>query len=121
MRAELVRSFRIDAAHRLPKVPKGHKCGRIHGHGFRIEVAIEGPVGAESGWVLDYADIDAAFKPIHDTLDHNFLNEVEGLENPTSELLAAWIFGSLVKTLPGLVSVAVEESCQARCVYRGES
>jgi 6-pyruvoyltetrahydropterin/6-carboxytetrahydropterin synthase len=119
MHAAIERTFRVEAAHRLPEVPPGHKCARLHGHGFRITVRVEGPVGERSGWVRDYADLDAAFRPLDALLDHYYLNEVEGLENPTSENLARWVFDRLRPALPGLVEVVVEETCQTRCAYRG--
>jgi 6-pyruvoyltetrahydropterin/6-carboxytetrahydropterin synthase len=119
MKAEVTRAYRIDAAHRLPGVPEGHKCGRMHGHGFRVEVTVAGPVGKRSGWVLDFAEIDRAAKPLVDALDHRTLNDVEGLENPTSELLAKWLWDRLAKALPGLAEVAVSESPDSRCAYRG--
>lgn len=117
---ELRKTFHIEAAHRLPHVPPGHKCGRLHGHSFLIEVALVGPVGSDTGWVMDYADIKAAFKPLYDCLDHNYLNEVAGLENPTSEHLAGWIWRELKPRLPLLTEVVVAETCTSRCVYRGE-
>lgn len=116
---QLRKSFHIESAHRLPLVPPGHKCGRIHGHSFTIEIAIDGPVDPVMGWVMDYADIKAAFKPIHDLLDHNFLNDVPGLENPTSEVLARWIWDQLKPALPLLTEVAIAETCTSRCIYRG--
>jgi 6-pyruvoyltetrahydropterin/6-carboxytetrahydropterin synthase len=118
--AELTRSYEIDAAHRLPSVPKGHKCARTHGHGFRIEVTVRGKVGARTGWVMDYADVDRAVRPLVDSLDHRTLNDVPGLENPTSEILAAWLWERLAPRLRGLHEVAVSESPRARCAYRGE-
>jgi 6-pyruvoyltetrahydropterin/6-carboxytetrahydropterin synthase len=116
---ELRKTFQIEAAHRLPRVPAGHKCGRMHGHSFRIEVAVEGPMDPQMGWVMDYADIKAAFRPLFEQLDHNCLNEIPGLENPTSEILAAWIWEHLKPRLPLLTEVVVAETCQSRCVYRG--
>src|SRR6202171_5800477 len=91
-RLELFKEFTFEAAHRLPCVPPGHKCARLHGHSFRVEVHIHGPVDSDLGWVRDFADIKEAFAPIHDLLDHRYLNEVEGLENPTSENVARWIW-----------------------------
>lgn len=117
---EVYKRFRIEAAHRLPNVPEGHKCARLHGHSFRIAVSISGSVGAESGWVLDFADIEAAFEPLFTRLDHHYLNEIEGLENPTSENLARWIWRRLEPGLPGLAEVRVAETCNAGCIYRGE-
>ena len=119
-RMRLVKTFRFEAAHRLPEVPPGHKCARLHGHSFRVEVEVEGTVDERPGWVVDYADIAAAVKPVLERLDHHYLNEVEGLENPTSENLAIWIWERLAPRLAGLTRIAVAETCTARCEYRGE-
>jgi len=116
---EIFREFTFEAAHRLPNVPDGHKCARLHGHSYRVEVHVSGDVGAMSGWVMDFADIKAAFVPLADQLDHRYLNEVPGLENPTSEVLARWIWLRLADQLP-LSAVAVRETCTAGCIYRGE-
>jgi 6-pyruvoyltetrahydropterin/6-carboxytetrahydropterin synthase len=118
-RMEIFKEFTVEAAHRLPNVPDGHKCGRLHGHSFRIEVHVRGPIGATTGWVLDFADIKAAFAPIDELLDHNYLNDIPGLENPTSENLARWVWERLAKPLPGLSGVVVRETCTSGCVYRG--
>ncbi|HEY3297396.1 MAG TPA: 6-carboxytetrahydropterin synthase QueD [Armatimonadota bacterium] len=112
--------FTIDSAHRLPNVPSGHRCGRVHGHTFRIEIHLDGAIGDQTGWVVDFADIQKAFQPIHDLLDHNYLNDIEGLENPTSENIARWVWQRLKPTLPALCSIVVQESPQAGCVYHGE-
>lgn len=117
---ELRRTFQFEAAHRLPHVPSGHKCARLHGHSFRVEVVVEGPLDPHLGWVMDYADIKAAFAPLFQQLDHHYLNEISGLENPTSELLAKWIWERLRPDLPLLRELVVAETCTARCVYRGE-
>jgi 6-pyruvoyltetrahydropterin/6-carboxytetrahydropterin synthase len=117
---EIFREFSLEAAHRLPNVPPGHKCARLHGHSFRIEVHVRGPVDAEQGWVMDFADVKAAFAPLHDQLDHRYLNEIAGLENPTSEHLAMWIWDRLCADLP-LSAVVVRETCTSGCVYRGPS
>lgn len=116
---ELRKSFQIEAAHRLPKVPPGHKCGRMHGHSFVIEIVVEGPVDPVMGWVMDYADIKAAFRPLYDQLDHNLLNNLPGLENPTSESLAVWIWDRLKPSIPLLKEIVIAETCTSRCVYRG--
>ncbi len=118
-RAEIFTEFTFEAAHRLPNVPEGHKCARLHGHSYRVEVRVGGEVGKESGWVVDFADLGAAFKPLHAQLDHYYLNEVPGLENPTSEVLARWIWDRLEPALPGLVEVLVRETCTSGCSYRG--
>jgi 6-pyruvoyltetrahydropterin/6-carboxytetrahydropterin synthase len=100
---EIFKEFTFEAAHRLPRVPEGHKCRRLHGHSFRVEIHVSGPIGLQSGWVLDFADIKTAFAPLHTTLGHNYLNEVSGLENPTSEEIARWIWNRLSPSLPGPV------------------
>ncbi len=116
---EVFKELTFEAAHQLPNVPPGHKCARLHGHSFRVRVTVEGTVGAESGWVIDFADISAASRPVFDALDHRFLNEIDGLENPTSERIAEWIWDRLAPALPGLAAVAVHETCTSGTVYRG--
>jgi 6-pyruvoyltetrahydropterin/6-carboxytetrahydropterin synthase len=116
---EIFREFTFDAAHRLPNVPEGHKCSRLHGHTYRVEIHVSGPVDEYTGWVVDFGDIKAAFKPLIDQLDHYYLNEVEGLKNPTSENLAHWIWQRLSAALP-LSKIVVRETCTSGCVYRGE-
>jgi len=117
---EIFKEFRFEAAHRLPNVPPEHKCARLHGHSFVVQVHVRGPVGERSGWIVDFADIAAAWAPLHAVLDHNYLNEVPGLENPTSERLAQWIWREIGGRLPGLSQVQVRETCTSGCVYRGE-
>lgn len=109
----------FEAAHRLPNVPEGHKCSRLHGHSFRVEIHVRGDVDPHSGWVMDFADIKAAFKPLLDQLDHYYLNDISGLENPTSENIARWIWERLRPALPGLARVLVHETCTSGCAYTG--
>lgn len=116
---EVRKTFHIEAAHKLPHVPFGHKCARLHGHSFIIEIAVGGAVDPHLGWVVDFADLKEAFRPLYEQLDHNYLNEIPGLENPTSEHLALWVWERLKPSLPGLVEVVVAETCTSRCVYRG--
>ena len=118
MRARLERSYRFEAAHFLPKVPQGHKCARMHGHSYEIGIAIEDEVDPDRGWVMDFAAIDEHVTPIIKQLDHRVLNEIEGLANPTSELLAVWLWKVLAPLLP-LAEVAVSETETSRCVFRG--
>jgi 6-pyruvoyltetrahydropterin/6-carboxytetrahydropterin synthase len=117
---EIFKVFHIDAAHRLPQVPAGHKCANLHGHSFRIEIHISGPVDPKLGWVIDFADIVKAFQPLHDQLDHKYLNDIEGLNNPTSENLAQWLWRHLHPSLPQLSKIVVQESTESGCIYRGE-
>jgi len=116
----LYKDFSFEAAHRLPNVPEDHKCARLHGHSFLVRVSVDGPVGEKTGWVMDFADLKAAFRPLHDRLDHRYLNEIAGLENPTSEVLAQWIWRELRPTLPGLAEIEVRETCTSGCIYRGD-
>lgn len=118
---EIFREFTFEAAHRLPNVPDDHKCARLHGHSFRVVIHVEGSVGADTGWIMDFADLTESFAPVHENLDHRYLNEVSGLENPTSEVLAQWIWDRLDPTLQGLRQVVVRETCTSGCIYRGPS
>ena len=119
MRIELRKTFQFEAAHLLPLLPKSHKCRRLHGHSFFVEVVVAGECDPKLGWLMDYADISAAFRPLWAKLDHRYLNEIPGLENPTSEIIAAWIWRRLKPRLPMLKEIVVAETCQSRCVYRG--
>lgn len=114
---EIFREFTFEAAHRLPFVPDGHKCARLHGHSFRVELHVGGEVDPRTGWIMDFADITAAFAPIRAQLDHRYLNDIDGLENPTSEVLARWIWERTQPLLPGLARVVVRETCNSGCVY----
>jgi 6-pyruvoyltetrahydropterin/6-carboxytetrahydropterin synthase len=120
MKIELRKTFQFEAAHLLPNLPETHKCRRLHGHSFQAEIVVAGECDAQLGWLMDYADISAAFKPIWEQLDHRYLNEIDGLENPTSEVIAVWIWSKLKPKLPLLSEVVVAETCTARAVYRGE-
>lgn len=120
MHVELRKRFQFEAAHRLPHLPPTHKCWRLHGHSFVVEIAVAGACDERLGWLVDYAELKAAFRPLWEQLDHRYLNEVPGLENPTSENIARWIWERLQPRLPLLTEVVVAETCTARCVYRGE-
>ena len=117
---EIFKAFTLESAHRLPNVPAGHKCARLHGHSFRVEIHVSGPVDPQLGWVMDFADVKAAFDPLFRQLDHSYLNDVPGLENPTSENLARWIWQKLEPTLPQLSAVVVHETCTSGARYTGE-
>ena len=119
MQVRLVHEFRFEAAHRLPRVPAGHKCARLHGHSFKVELSIDGPVNPDTGWFIDFGDLMAAWDPLHRQLDHNYLNEIDGLDNPTSEVLAKWIWDRIRQKIPQLARVTVFETCDARCEYQG--
>ena len=117
---EIYKEFIFEAAHRLPNVPDGHRCARLHGHSWKGTIYVRGEVGARTGWIMDYAEIKEVFDPIYQKLDHNYLNEIEGLENPTSEVLAKWIWKQLKPKLPALSRVVINETCTSGCIYRGE-
>jgi 6-pyruvoyltetrahydropterin/6-carboxytetrahydropterin synthase len=117
---ELFKQFSIEAAHWLPNVPADHKCRRMHGHSFQIQVHVRGPVDPHLGWVMDFAEIKAAFAPVEDEIDHRCLNDVAGLENPTSENLARWLWKRLRPALPLLSKIVVQETCTSGCVFVGE-
>ena len=116
---DIFKVFTVEAAHRLPHVPEGHKCARLHGHSFCIELHLSGPVHPQAGWVMDFADVKAAFKPIYERLDHHYLNDIPGLENPTSEQLAKWIWDQAKPLLPLLSAIVVHETCTSGCRYTG--
>jgi 6-pyruvoyltetrahydropterin/6-carboxytetrahydropterin synthase len=118
---EIFREFTFEAAHRLPNVPPGHKCGRLHGHSYRVAIHLTGDVNRELGWVMDFGDVKEAFRPLESQLDHYYLNDIEGLENPTSEVLAAWIWDRLKPDLVELSAVVVRETCTSGCTYRGDA
>ena len=114
------KQFGFEAAHLLPNLPEDHKCRRLHGHSYRVRVQLEGDLHPELGWVTDFADIGSAVRPIIDQLDHRYLNDIEGLENPTAEVIARWIWARLKPELPLLSRIEVAETCTAGCVYEGD-
>jgi len=117
---EIWKDFTFEAAHLLPGAPEGHKCRRLHGHSYRVRVWVRGEPDPAAGWIVDFADIKAACEPIRRELDHHYLNEIEGLENPTAELLARWIWTRLTPRLPGLCRLEIDETCTSGCVYEGD-
>jgi 6-pyruvoyltetrahydropterin/6-carboxytetrahydropterin synthase len=119
MKVELRKTFQFEAAHLLPHLPDSHKCRRLHGHSFKAEIVVAGECDPKLGWLMDYADITRAFEPLWVQLDHRYLNDVPGLDNPTSENIAVWIWDRLRPRLPQLVEVTVAETCTAQCVFRG--
>ena len=121
MSTTIARSFRFEAAHRLPNVPATHKCARLHGHSYTATVEVSGNVDPILGWVVDFAEIDASIAPMRSVLDHSFLNEIEGLSNPTSEILARWIYDRLLMSDARfrVTGVTVSETCTSSATYRG--
>lgn len=120
MRIALTKTFDFEAAHWLPTFPEGHKCRRMHGHSFKVDVIVEGDVPPEQGYLMDYGQIKAAITPIQNQLDHYVLNDIEGLANPTAEMLAKWVYDRLKPTLPMITCVRVHETCTTEATYRGE-
>jgi 6-pyruvoyltetrahydropterin/6-carboxytetrahydropterin synthase len=120
VRTEISKTFPIEAAHRLPHVPEGHKCARLHGHSFQITLHVSGEVDPKLGWILDFAELKRAFEPIHALLDHRYLNEVAGLENPTSENLARFVLERVRLPAGKLAAVSVAETCSSRCTVYAE-
>lgn len=119
---ELSKTFGFEAAHYLPNVPAGHKCKRMHGHSFRFSVVLKGEIDPETGWIMDFAELKDIVKPIIEKhLDHYVLNDVPGLENPTSERIAIWLWAKIKPELPLLDKIILYETCTSSCVYRGPS
>ncbi|MGF1656202.1 MAG: 6-carboxytetrahydropterin synthase QueD [Verrucomicrobiales bacterium] len=115
----LTKDFTFEAAQTLPHAPEGHKCRLMHGHSFKVEISVEGEISSECGWVYDHAEISRAMQPLLARIDHALLNEVEGLENPTIELMCRWFWEKLSPQLPGLCEVVLHETPTARCSFRG--
>ena len=120
MIVRLSKSFHFEAAHDLPTFPPDHKCRRLHGHSFRVDVIVEGEVDPAKGYLIDYGDIKQAVDPLVKRLDHFYLNKIEGLENPTSEILAKWLWDRVKPVLPQVSAVIVHETCTSACEYRGK-
>jgi 6-pyruvoyltetrahydropterin/6-carboxytetrahydropterin synthase len=115
------KTFQFEAAHYLPNVPVEHKCRRLHGHSYKVQIDVKGPLEADKGWVCDFADISAAFKPLWQQLDHHYLNEdIAGLDNPTAENIARWIWNNLKPSLPLLDRISVWETENSGCSYDGQ-
>ena len=116
----LTKSFHFEAAHDLPTFPPDHKCRRLHGHSFRFDVIVEGEVDPKIGYLIDYGDIKTAAEPLVKRLDHYYLNDIEGLSNPTSEHIVKWLWDRLKPVLPQLSAIIVHETCTTACEYRGK-
>ena len=121
MTFRLTKDFDFESAQTLPNAPKGHKCAKMHGHSFKVEISVEGEMDPKTGWVYDHAQISAAMRPLVDQMDHAYLNDIAGLENPTIENMAIWFWGKLSPQLSGLAEIVIHETSRARCSYRGPS
>ncbi len=117
---QIYKDFSFDAAHSLPHVPDTHKCKRIHGHTYRVRIIIRGEVDPHFGWVEDFGDIKSICKPIIEELDHYYLNEIEGLENPTAEVIAMWLWSKIKPRLKSLYEIQLMETPSSGCIYRGD-
>lgn len=116
----LSKRYGFEAAHCLPKAPDGHKCRNLHGHSFKFDVEVRGQVPDETAWFMDYKDISKVVKPLVEELDHTYLNDIPGLEDGTSEVLARWLWKRLENNIQGLHRVTVYETDTSRCDYFGE-
>ena len=114
------KTFTIEAARSLPNLPDGHPCKNIHGHSFKITITVTGNVDNKTGFVMDFGDIDETFNPLLSKLDHSYLNNIEGLENPSSENVCQWIWERLAPSLPGLSQIEIKETDSTGCIYKGE-
>ncbi|MDZ7736555.1 MAG: 6-carboxytetrahydropterin synthase QueD [Gammaproteobacteria bacterium] len=120
MATTLYRKFTIEAGRYLSAISAGHPCARMHGHTFIIQVHVTGPVQKGTGWVMDFAELDGKIQAVRQELDHKVLNDIGGLENPTTELLARWIWDRLAGDLPGLSRIVIQENPQSGCIYTGD-
>ena len=120
MLVELMKEYRFEAAHRLPRVAEGHKCSRVHGHSYKVEVFLSGRVNPETGWLIDFGVIDEAWAVLFARLDHQYLNDVPGLENSTCEIIAIYVFDELARQIPEVSAVTVWETYDSKCTYRGK-
>ena len=120
MHVRLTKDFSFEAAQTLPNVPAGHKCGKMHGHSFRMEISVEGEVDPSTGWFYDHALISRAMDPLLEQIDHSYLNDISGLNNPTIENMCRWFWEKLEHQLPGLSEIVIHETPTARCSYRGK-
>ena len=118
---EIFKEFTFDSAHYLPNVPEGHKCKNMHGHTYRVRFYLEGPIDPHTGWVIDFGDIKAVWKPIEQMLDHNLLNDIPGLENPTAEIIAVWLWNKMKSQLPLLSKIELNETPTCGAIYQGEN
>lgn len=119
MRVSLTKTFDFEAAHWLPTFPEGHKCRRLHGHSFKVDVVVEGEVDEAQGYLMDFGEMKRVIEPVRERLDHYLLNDIEGLENPTAEMLAKWVWEQLRPGLGMLAVVRVRETCTSAAEYRG--
>ena len=114
----IFKEFTFEAAHKLPLLPRTHKCSKLHGHSFKVRISVNGALN-ELGWVMDFSELKRICNPYIEELDHSYLNEINGLENPTSENIAIWIWDKIKILMPNVNSVEVRETCNSGCIYSG--
>tara|TARA_B110000444_G_C18805268_1_gene579594 strand:- start:377 stop:733 length:357 start_codon:yes stop_codon:yes gene_type:complete len=117
---DIYKIFNIESARSLPNLPDSHPCKNIHGHSFKIKIIVSGKINKSTGMVIDFDEIDKLFNPIHSLIDHKYLNNIEGLENPSSENLAIWIWEKLKPKLPTITQIEIKETDKTGCIYKGE-
>ena len=117
---EVYKTFAIESARSLPKLPDEHPCSKVHGHSFKITLTVEGEIDQTTGFVMDFSDIDSAFRPIHEIIDHAYLNDIEGLSNPTSENICIWIWNKIESSIPNICEIKIKETDSTGCKYKGE-
>ena len=116
----IFKTFTFDSAHSLPNVPDGHKCKEIHGHTYRLTIYLEGELEKDLNWVIDFADLKNAINPILEIVDHKLLNKIEGLENPTCEMIAKWLWNKIKAQVPLLSKVELHETPTSGAIYKGK-
>lgn len=116
---KIYKTFQFDSAHYLPNVPNGHKCGVMHGHTYYLKISISGKPGEYTGWIVDYTEIKKKIKPLIDLLDHQVLNTIPGLENPTAENLSIWLWKKIKPEFPGLSRIELNETPTSGVIYEG--
>jgi len=114
------KKFNIESARSIPNLPKTHPCHHIHGHSFKIIISVKGPVNKQNGFVTDFQDIDDAFSSFKKELDHSYLNDIEGLQNPTSENICIWIWDKIQSSLPNIYKIEIKETDSTGCIYKGK-
>ena len=117
---KVYKTFAIESARSLPKLPEEHPCHKVHGHSFKITLTVESEIDQTTGFVMDFSDIDSVFRPIHEIIDHAYLNDIKGLEDPSSENLCRWIWKQLSPSLKGLKQIEIRETESTGCIYKGK-
>jgi len=117
---DVCKTFSIEAARSLPHLPENHPCSKIHGHSFKITLMVSGPVDKDTGFVMDFGELETLFEPLRKQIDHSYLNDIEGLENPSSENLCKWIWKKLILSLPRLSQIEIRETDSTNCIYKGD-